>query len=144
MSESEPIAFRPRRAGTRSTGCEEAVTGDISPASATTERSFGARAASAITAFNRAELTTILDVYGRKVAAGEWRDYALDLGTDKAIFSIFRRTSEVPIYRVEKAPKLARRQGMYAVIAAGGMILKRGTDLRRVLQVLDKTLRVVD
>lgn len=97
----------------------------------------------AITSFNRAELTAILDMYGRKVAAGEWRDYALDMGRDKAVFSIFRRTSEVPLYRVEKTPKLARKQGMYAVVAAGGMILKRGQDLKRVLQVLDKTLRVV-
>lgn len=141
MSESEPIAFRPRQAGTRCSGSEDAGSGDFS---GITERSFAARASPAITAFNRAELTTILDVYGRKVAAGEWRDYALDMGRDKAIFSIFRRTSEVPIYRVEKAPKLARKQGIYAVVAAGGLILKRGPDLRRVLQVLDKTLRVVD
>ena len=94
--------------------------------------------------FNRQELNTILLVYGRKVAAGEWRDYALDMQKDRAVFSIFRRTSEMPIYRVEKNPKLARKQGAFSVISATGAILKRGPDLRRVLSVLDKHLRLVD
>ncbi|MEM8813023.1 MAG: DUF2794 domain-containing protein [Pseudomonadota bacterium] len=89
-------------------------------------------------AFNRLELSQILRVYGRKVADGEWRDYAIDHMADKAVFSIFRRTSEVPLYRIEKDPKLARRQGAYSVIAPGGMILKRGHDLEKVLRVLDK------
>src|ERR671927_1227 len=83
--------------------------------------------------FNRAELRTILDLYARKVADGEWRDYAIDFTRDKAVFSVFRRSSEVPLYRVEKDPRLARRQGAYAVIAGTGLILKRGHDLRQVL-----------
>jgi hypothetical protein len=93
--------------------------------------------------FNRAELRTILDLYARKVAEGEWRDYAIDFMRDKAVFSIFRRTSEVPLYRIEKDPKLARRQGAYAVIAASGLVLKRGHDLMRVLHVLDKPVKLV-
>lgn len=141
MSESDPIVFRPREAGTRTSGSGNLGSEDYSGSG---DRNYALRPASAITAFNRSELTTILDVYGRKVAAGEWRDYAIDMGRDRATFSIFRRASEVPIYRVEKSPKLARRQGLYAVIAAGGMVLKRGSDLRRVLQVLDKSLRIVD
>lgn len=94
-------------------------------------------------AFNRQELTQILNVYGRKVASGEWRDYAIDMLRDKAVFSVFRRSSEVPLYRIEKVPKLARRQGAYSVIAATGLILKRGHDLGRVLRALDKGLRLV-
>jgi hypothetical protein len=97
----------------------------------------------AITAFSRQELSLIMDVYGRKVARGEWRDYALDLLRDKAVFSVFRRTSEVPLYRIEKNPKLARKQGAYSVIAATGLILKRGQDLRRVLAVIDDRFEVV-
>lgn len=89
-------------------------------------------------AFNRHELGEILRVYGRKVAEGEWRDYAIDHMMEKAVFSIFRRTSEIPLYRIEKNPKLARKQGAYSVIAPGGMILKRGHDLAKVLRVLDK------
>lgn len=88
--------------------------------------------------FNRIELTTILGVYGLKVADGEWRDYAIDFHRDKAIFSIFRRSSEVPLYTVEKNPKLARKQGIYSVIAQGGLILRRGHDLAQVLKVLNK------
>lgn len=84
-----------------------------------------------------------MDVYGRMVARGEWRDYALDLMRDKAVFSIFRRACEVPIYRIEKNPKLARKQGAFSVIAAGGLIMKRGHDLKRVLSVLDEKLQVV-
>ena len=93
--------------------------------------------------FNRQELRQILDLYGRMVAAGEWRDYAIDFHRDKAVFSIFRRASEMPLYRVEKDPRLARRQGAYAAITAAGLILKRGHDLSRVLHVLDKPLRIV-
>ena len=89
-------------------------------------------------AFNRRELGEILRVYGRKVAEGEWRDYAIDHTMEKAVFSIFRRASEVPLFRIEKNPKLARKQGAYSVIAPGGMILKRGHELDRVLRVLDK------
>ena len=93
--------------------------------------------------FNRTELRAILDLYGRKVSEGEWRDYAIDFTRDKAVFSIYRRTSEMPLYRIEKDPKLARRQGAYAVIAASGYILKRGHELDRVLRVLDTPLKVV-
>jgi hypothetical protein len=95
-------------------------------------------------AFDRRELTQILNVYGRKVASGEWRDYAIDTLREKAVFSVFRRASETPLYRIEKAPKLARRQGAYAVIAATGLILKRGSDLGRVLRALDRGLRLVE
>lgn len=96
--------------------------------------------------FNRRELDTILRLYGRMVAEGEWRDYAIDLLKDRAVFSVFRRSSEMPLYRIEKDPKLARRQGAYSVVATGGMILKRGHDLSQVLKVLEKKkhLRVVD
>lgn len=90
--------------------------------------------------FDRRELSEILKVYGRMVAAGEWRDYAIDILPDRAVFSVFRRTSEVPLYRVEKVPRLARRQGAYAVIAQSGMILKRGGELARVLAIFDKAL----
>lgn len=93
-------------------------------------------------AFDRKELTVILDVYGRQVAAGEWRDYALDFGRERATFSIFRRASEQPLYRIVKDPSLARRQGQYSVIAQGGLILKRGADLTQVLRVLIKTPEV--
>ena len=95
-------------------------------------------------AFDRRELNQILNVYGRKVASGEWRDYAIDMLKEKAVFSVFRRASETPLYRIEKAPKLARRQGAYSVIAATGLILKRGPDLGRVLRALDRGLRLVE
>jgi hypothetical protein len=88
--------------------------------------------------FNRSELQAILNLYGRMVAAGEWRDYAIDFMPDKAVFSIFRRTSEMPLYRIEKDPKLAKKQGAYSVIVSTGLILKRGHELDRVLRVLDK------
>jgi hypothetical protein len=77
------------------------------------------------------------------VAAGEWRDYALDFGRDTAVFSVFRRSSEVPLYRIEKNPKLARKQGAFSVVTATGLILKRGHELGRVLDVLDKKVRLV-
>lgn len=99
-----------------------------------------------VVSFNRRELDTILRLYGRMVADGEWRDYAIDLLKDRAVFSVFRRSSEMPLYRIEKDPKLARRQGAYSVVATGGLILKRGHDLSQVLRVLEKKkhLRVVD
>lgn len=89
--------------------------------------------------FNRRELNRILDLYGRKVAAGEWRDYAIDFLKDRAVFSVFRRSSEVPLYRIEKDPKLAQRQGAYSVISASGHILRRGHELERVLLAIDKS-----
>ncbi len=96
-------------------------------------------------AFHRTELGVILGLYGRMVAAGEWRDYGLSHLRDVAIFSIFRRTAEHPIYRIEKRPKLRNKQGMYSVIAMDGQILKRGHDLKTVLRVLDrKLIRSVD
>lgn len=93
--------------------------------------------------FSREELREILNLYGRKVADGEWRDYAIDFTRDKAVFSVYRRTAEMPLYRIEKDPKLARRQGAYSVVAATGLILKRGHELARVLRVLDRPLKVV-
>ncbi len=93
--------------------------------------------------FNRQELDRILNLYGRMVAAGEWRDYAIDFTREKAIFSIFRRTADVPIYRIEKDPRLARKQGAYAVVSQTGLILKRGPELVRVLAVLEKPLRAI-
>jgi hypothetical protein len=93
--------------------------------------------------FDRRELNRILGLYGRMVAAGEWRDYAIDFLKDRAVFSVFRRSSEVPIYRIEKDPKLARRQGAYSVVSATGLIVRRGHELDRVLRVLDKGPKLV-
>lgn len=93
--------------------------------------------------FHRRELDLILRVYGRMVAAGEWRDYAIDHLRDRAIFSVYRRTSEVPLYQIHKVPALARKQGAFCVIAASGLILKRGHELARVLGVFDEKLRLV-
>ena len=90
--------------------------------------------------FERRELDRILNIYGRMVIAGEWRDYAIDFREDAALFSIFRRSSEVPLYTVEKRPKLRNRQGQYAVIAASGHVLKRGRELKDVLRVFDRKL----
>ncbi len=93
--------------------------------------------------FDRRELTTILDVYGLKVAEGEWRDYAINFGHEQAEFCVYRRTSEVPLYRVVKQPKLARRQGKYSIVAHGGIILKRGHDLKQVLKTLQKKPKLI-
>jgi uncharacterized protein DUF2794 len=126
LSETEPIVVPlARKAG-----------GDLSPPEAGLRRGD--------ISFDRQELSQILNVYGRKVASGEWRDYAIDTLKEKAVFSVFRRSSEIPLYRIEKAPRLARRQGAYSVIAATGLILKRGHDLARVLRALDKGLRLVE
>jgi len=95
--------------------------------------------------FDRRELKRILDLYGAMVMAGEWRDYAIDFRNDVAVFSVFRRSSEMPIYTIEKRPKLKDRQGQYSVIAAGGPVMKRGNELSAVLRVLQmKLLKVVD
>ena len=93
--------------------------------------------------FNRFELNRILNLYGRMVADGEWRDYAIDFLRDRAVFSVFRRSSEVPLYRIEKDPRLARKQGIYSVISATGLILRRGQELDRVLLVIDRKLALV-
>jgi len=125
LSEAEPIQLSPRSGA----GLSSNVT-------------FAHSAIASTVFFTRKEFTEILDLYGRKVAAGEWRDYAIDFGREKAVFSVFRRTSEVPLYRIEKNPRLARRQGAYSVIAATGLVLKRGHDLSRVLGVLEKSIRL--
>ncbi len=91
-------------------------------------------------AFNRLELGAIMGLYGRMVAAGEWRDYGMSFLKDVAVFSVFRRTTEHPLYRIEKRPKLRGKQGMYAVIGMDGQILKRGSDLRVVLRILERKL----
>lgn len=96
--------------------------------------------ASEAVAFQRSELSVILGLYGRMVAAGQWRDYGISMLRDVAVFSIFRHTAEHPIYRIEKRPRLAGRQGQYAVIGMDGRILRRGTDLDQVLRVLEKKL----
>jgi hypothetical protein len=93
--------------------------------------------------FDRAELNRLFGLYGRKVAAGEWRDYAIDFLKDRAVFSVFRRASEMPLYRIEKNPRLARRQGTYSLISATGLIIRRGQELERVLRAIDKSLSVV-
>lgn len=93
--------------------------------------------------FDRNELRQILDLYGRKVAGGEWRDYAIDFSAEKAVFSIYRRACEFPLFRIEKVPKLARKQGAYSVLAATGRVLKRGHDLSPLLALLDKNLKLV-
>ena len=126
LSEAEPIQFSPRRssAGVNGSSHFHAFGNFL-------DRLLHARG-----------VPQILNLYGRKVAAGEWRDYAIDFGREKAVFSVFRHASEVPLYRIEKNPRLARRQGAYSVIAATGLILKRGHDLARVLAVLEKNLRL--
>jgi hypothetical protein len=91
--------------------------------------------------FHRRELDQILHIYSMMVGAGEWRDYAIDTLRDRAVFSVFRRSSEIPMFRIEKSPKLAKRQGAFAVVNAGGMVLKRGHDLALVLRVFDKLLK---
>ena len=91
-------------------------------------------------AFHRSELAVILAVYGKMVAAGEWRDYGISMLREVAVFSVFRHAAEHPIYRIEKRPKLARAQGQYCVIGMDGRILKRGHDLKTVLRVLEQKL----
>ncbi|MEO1252407.1 MAG: DUF2794 domain-containing protein [Pseudomonadota bacterium] len=104
----------------------------------TTQISARARTRAETVAFTRSELTRILGVYGQFVAAGEWRDYAIDCMADSAVFSIFRRASENPIYRVEKHPGLARKQGAWRVVSMSGQTLRRGHDLVQVLKVFDR------
>ena len=119
------------------------TTGDGEPGeSRGAERAAGAPAPGRVT-FNRLELNRILNLYGRMVADGEWRDYAIDFLKDRAVFSIFRRSSEMPLYRIEKDPRLARKQGAYSVISASGHILRRGHELDRVLLAIDRKLAVV-
>lgn len=93
--------------------------------------------------FDRRELDRILDLYGRMVAVGEWRDYAIDFSRDKAVFAIFKRAMDMPLFRIEKDPRLARKQGAYCVVSQNGVVLKRGRELPQVLAVLEKPLRSV-
>ena len=88
--------------------------------------------------FKRDELREILSLYGRKVAAGEWRDYSIDFTRDRAVFSVFRRAAETPLYRIEKEPRLAQRQGAFSASNAAGLVMKRSHELYRVLRMLDK------
>jgi hypothetical protein len=124
LSESDPIRFRPREKGDYSRNHTQLSV--VSTSSKTGP-------SPPVVAFSRAELDAILAVYARKVAAGEWRDYALQMGREKAVFAIFQRSSEYPLFRVEKCPRLARRQGAYSVVLRSGVTLKRGHDLARVL-----------
>ncbi|WP_102224005.1 DUF2794 domain-containing protein [Acidimangrovimonas sediminis] len=104
-----------------------------------------ARALPEQVSFDRRELGAILGLYGRMVAAGEWRDYGISCLREVAVFSVFRRTAEHPLYRIEKRPKLRGRQGMYSVVGLDGQILRRGHDLPTVLRVLErKLIRPVD
>jgi len=122
----------------------ELISGDSEPGeSRGADRAGAAAPLPSRVTFNRLELNRILNLYGRMVAEGEWRDYAIDFLKDRAVFSVFRRSSEVPLYRIEKDPKLARKQGAYSVIAASGLILRRGHDLDRVLLVIDRKLALV-
>ena len=141
MSDTEPISFRPRPAGAAAASGQGGATPGLAGLATSPAAAHGQ---SAIVAFDRRELGDILSVYGRKVAAGEWRDYAIDMGRESATFSVFRRASEYPLYRIEKTPKLARKQGAYSVVTPTGIILKRGPDLKRVLAVLEKRMQLVD
>lgn len=128
VSDADPIAFRPAELGMQT------ITSSSQPQ----------RKSNLPVRFTRSELNQIFNLYGRKVADGEWRDYALDMDREKAVFSVFRRTSEMPLYRIVKDPKLARKQGAYSIVTATGLILKRGAELDRVISVLDKRLKLVD
>jgi hypothetical protein len=88
--------------------------------------------------FERRELNELLQLYGRMVAAGHWRDYAIDGLRDYAVFSVFRRASEAPFYRIEKRPALATRQGAWSIHAEGGLIVRRGHELSQVLRFFDR------
>lgn len=116
MTEADPIVLRPAAYGIRQGSIHQPYI-----------------------SFNRQELNQLLSVYGRRVAEGEWRDYAIDMLKDRAVFSVFRRTAEAPLYRIEKMPRLARRQGAYSVINTTGLIMKRGHELWRVLRMFEKS-----
>jgi hypothetical protein len=94
--------------------------------------------------FDRKELNLIFNVYGQMVGAGEWKDYGIDSLTDCAVFSVFKRSGEYPLYRIEKHPKLARKQGAFSVVNANGFVLKRGHELSQVLRIFDKSLRLIE
>ena len=105
---------------------------------------FGASRVEDRVAFHRTELSVILNVYSRMVAAGEWKDYSMDFLRERAVFSVFRRATEHPLYRIEKRPRDAQKQGAYSVLGHDGRVLKRGRDLKQVMRVFDaKLIRVV-
>jgi hypothetical protein len=138
------------RAAQRMTDLESAedrrpqlMTGRVRPFAARTPPVRAPAPQEAVVSFDRLELREILNLYGRKVAAGEWRDYALDFTMQKAVFSVYSRASECALYEIEKTPRLARKQGLYAVVASSGLVLKRGHDLRGVLAILDRRLKLV-
>lgn len=141
MSDGDPIAFRQPPESSR--GARNPGGKAIPPTPSVTASTGSTKDSQGVVVFNRLELSDIFNVYGRRVASGEWRDYAIDWGRDTAVFSIFRRASEMPIYRIVKSPRLARKQGAYSVVTATGLILKRGHDLKRVLDVIDARLQVV-
>ena len=93
-----------------------------------------------IATFDRRELQRILDLYGRMVAAGHWRDYALKLTGEAAVFAAFRRATERPEIRIEKRPQLRLKQGAFALVSEHGMVLKRGNDLSAVLAPVERRL----
>ena len=127
MSDTEPIVpLRSRRSGA---GAEANLARPADTALGVT--------------FDRRELNTILSLYGYMVAQGEWRDYAINFGKEKAEFCVFRRSSEMPLYRIVKQPKLARKNGAFSVVAQGGYIMRRGQDLEQVLTVLRKQPKLV-
>jgi len=113
--------------------------GDTEPSQYHGGEAYASLAPQSRVTFDRRELNRLLGLYGRKVAAGEWRDYAIDFLKDRAVFSVFRRSSEVPLYRIEKSPRLARRQGAYSIISATGLIVRRGHELDRVLRAIDRS-----
>ena len=92
------------------------------------------------TVFDRSELTRILDLYGRMVSAGHWRDYAIEMARDVAVFSAFRRATERPEFRIEKRPALRQRQGEWALFGEAGGLLKRGQELASVLAPVERRL----
>ena len=133
MSEFDEEASRP--------GAEPAAISGFAPARSPVAPSAAPSTAPSVpvlVSFHRRELDLILRVYGHRVASGEWRDYAIDHLKDRAVFSVFRRSSEMPLFRIEKVPRNAKRQGAYAVVGTGGVILKRGSDLAQVLKVFEK------
>jgi hypothetical protein len=137
MSESEP----PEQI--RDPGRVEAVARVFRGEASIPARGVGRPADPPVVTFDQRELRAILNLYGRMVAQGEWRDYAIDFWRDRAVFSVFRRAAEMPLYRIEKQPALARKQGAYSVLTPTGLILTRGQELGRVLRVLDKLKLVV-
>jgi uncharacterized protein DUF2794 len=138
--DSEPSQFR---GGVAGVPASKAVAGQVYSNQAYSAPIPANQAISNQVTFDRAELSRLFGLYGRKVAAGEWRDYAIDFLKDRAVFSVFRRACEVPLYRIEKNPRLARRQGTYSVISSTGLIVRRGHELDRVLRALDRSLSVV-